>query len=62
MFSNKIHNHYSSFVDEDNDDNMEQCTLTINVDENGQLVENNQILNYWFRDDDLSNFNFHDFV
>ena len=41
---------------------MEQCTLTINVDENGRLVENNQILNYWFQDDDLSNFNFHNFI
>ena len=61
MFSNEIHNHSSSFVNEENDDDVEQCTLTINVNENGQLVENNQILNYWFRDDDFSNFNFYDF-
>ena len=26
------------------------------------MVENNQILNYWFQDDDLSNFNFYDFI
>ena len=48
MSSNEIHNYSSSFVNEENGDNVEPCTLTINVDGNGQLVGNNQILNYWF--------------
>ena len=55
MSSNEIHNYSSSFINEENDD-VEQCTLTINVD------ENNKILNYWFQDDDLSSFNVYDFI
>jgi hypothetical protein len=39
-----------------------QCNLKIETDHNGKLKENNQFLNYWLRDDDLSNLNYYDFV
>jgi hypothetical protein len=47
---------------EPNDDELELCSIHIAVDGHGNLVGNNQVLDYWYHDNDLSNLNFYDFT
>ncbi len=43
------------------DESIELGNIKICLDKIGKLVENNQVLDYWYRDDRLSNLNFYNF-
>ena len=48
-------------TDDENND-LHQSFLKVAVESNGRLINNNKVLDYWFRDDKLSHLNFYDFT
>ena len=48
--------------DETDDPTIEQTHLKIQTDHNGNLVNKNQVMDYWYRADSLSQMNFYEFA
>jgi len=48
--------------DEIDESNIEQTHLKIQTDNNGNLISKNQVMDYWYRADSLSQMNFHEFA
>ena len=60
-----ISQEYRIQIDEDSEckeDKLERSFLKIQTDQAGNLVNHNQLTDYWFRDTTLSNMNFYEFV
>ena len=57
----KTHEYILNAMDDENDD-LDQSFLKVAVESNGQSINNNKVLDYWFQDDNLSHLNFYDFI
>ena len=60
-----ISQEYRIQIDEDSEckeEKLERSFLKIQTDQAGNLVNHNQLTDYWFRDTTLSNMNFYEFV
>ena len=60
-FVGKLYPNVSEFLEE-NESETDTISLNIQTNQQGKLIVRNQITDYWYCDDELSNMNFYDFV